>query len=144
MNFKLFLELFDNPLPIQWQIKSGGHWAGSFKINRKEYDIDFDHHDGVTDVSFTLMKPKSLSSHGITGTGDEIPVFATVANAVGEYVEKVYPRIIKFLAKEPSRVRLYRAMLDRYVKPKGYRYTLEDTMFGQEFVAIASSPLAKR
>jgi hypothetical protein len=53
----------------------------------------------------------SKSSSGITGTGDQHTVFATIVEVLRTLI-KVYPiENISFTAKEPSRQKLYKTMV---------------------------------
>lgn len=56
---------------------------------------------------------------GITGTGDQYRVLASVGSAINQYVSTYNPAFITFTAREPSRIGLYNTItrnIGRYVR----------------------------
>lgn len=66
----------------------------------------------ITVISFAQVKESGLDD-GITKTGNAMMVFGTVIEIILEYVEKHKPRKVLFDSKEPSRNKLYRALIKK-------------------------------
>lgn len=93
----------------------------TFKINEKEYQVDFllKKKDKSVKFSFALISELSnqnVSPLGLTGTGDSHLVFGSVANIFKKFIEEYSSRFEKLLfigsKRDKNRVRLY----DRFVK----------------------------
>jgi hypothetical protein len=56
----------------------------------------------------------------ISGAGEQFRVFATLLEAIRQYVAENPVQYLMFSAKEPSRVRLYQAMVNKYMPAMGY------------------------
>lgn len=69
--------------------------------------------DGSIFVDFSLENVGQYVDMGITGTGDSRKVFATVIEIIKKYVADNKPKHIYFTAGEPSRRRLYAALVKR-------------------------------
>lgn len=64
--------------------------------------------NGIVDISFNRG-----GSMDITGKGDAAQIFATVVNAINNYIKAEKPLWISFSASEPSRAKLYQHMVKR-------------------------------
>jgi len=136
----LLKELMDNP--YEWEITDQdpeGFWVEfvtdndityEFKASwmepvlSKEYDkYEYDL-DGF-EVSFILLRvgDEYGSSFGITDTGDEFRVFATIAKIMDVFIKQYNPTAFTFSAKEKSREKLYDVLSKRIARE--YKYSLE-------------------
>jgi len=105
-------ELFDKPAAIKWQTDPNTAYA-HFEANGKKYTAKAYLSDDLTSMNFEFFNEsaQSKSSSGITGTGDQHTVFATIVEVLRTLI-KVYPiENISFTAKEPSRQKLYKTMV---------------------------------
>jgi len=58
---------------------------------------------------------------GMTGEGDANRVFATVLEAIREYLRGYQPKILLFGSKGESRTKLYKSLINRFAKTVGYK-----------------------
>ena len=111
--YSVFLtELFNKPVPRTWYRTSDGLEA-SFTIDDHEYFVSFEHEDGAWwSVMFGLEGDNNhREKFTLTGTGNEIAVFATVIVAIKEFIARAHPEYIIFSADEPGRQHLYRRFI---------------------------------
>ena len=117
-------EVFDKVLPHTFS-KRGGEWTGEFKAGAVKYNVFIDEvDDDLFNIIFEVDGVYDVDkSKGITGTGGEFQVFATVAKMVGEFIKKEKPLRFTFAAKEKSRRKVY----DRFAKlvASKYRYKVK-------------------
>lgn len=86
------------------------------EIDYNEVEIEFSAYGHLTPNDDVDL------SSGITNTGKAFPVFATVIAIIKDYVRKYDPKVIEFTAKEPSRVKLYRALVQKITAQFGSHY----------------------
>ena len=115
-------ELFkpDTAWPLEWEKHGGDYYATAEDNQGRTIDISFvnmgsDQVGDILDIEFSRG-----GSHSITGKGDAVAVFATVLNAVRTVINKTRPMYIKFLSSEPSRTKLYDALVKRVSGEMGY------------------------
>jgi hypothetical protein len=122
-------EVLNKPADYQWKARSRAYWLCEFDVGGVDYivmlnkgrvkkewwEITFEA-TGYTNGRNMEMN-KSL---GLTKTGNEFVVFATVSAAVIEFIEEVNPSHMYFQAKEPSRRRLYARFSKMISKKYGY------------------------
>jgi hypothetical protein len=119
-------EAFDNPYPVKKLMDTGTEKSWEFTTNAgTDYVIIITKHSSGDDewrASFKL-KGAATNPYGVTGSGDEMRVFATVIRTVMGWVSRHKPNELDFSADasrgKASRVRLYRTLLNRYA-PDGY------------------------
>lgn len=141
---KIF-EVLDNPLPYKWTGESPRNKTAVFELdNGFVYTIDFfqSNHDYQTSrnpwqITFNLQIPDELdhemsddmdfTGENITGSGNEIKIFATIKTIVEDFIKKNDPPEMYFSAKssEPSRIKLYNRFAALF-KRGGYNVTLHD------------------
>ena len=125
----LLKELFDKPEEIKWTYFNKYQAHGIFNINKMQYAIhindisdyqekDYDPGD-VVDIEFLVKGTRK--GQGITDTGNEIKVFSTVISGITEWVKQYKPKVISFIAKEPSRRKLYERMIRVIGSKLGYK-----------------------
>jgi len=118
----LLQELFDPAVAfdIDWDwsdLQSGDVYASAYDRQGRNIDFSFiSTNPGAWDIEFVRG-----GSHAITGRGDAERVFATVLQAVQQFVQRVRPQVVLFSGKETSRARLYRALVNRYANQWGYQ-----------------------
>lgn len=117
-------ELLTSPLPYRWVSQEAELWRAEFKTPAGQtYNVRFQifPDDPELDAAqtwkfvFTNMNPSVWSQwkqFDILGTGESIPIFATVAAILRDFTQRVHPVYIEFSAEEPSRVKLY----DRFIR----------------------------
>lgn len=135
----LLLELFGKP--GQWQEVQGGPRTKAYKFTLPEPDsrtfvVNVIHNDKtmsgdrIWEVSFrdendTRGISKSFDK---TNKGNELAIFSTVLDIVGNFIAQNPDDIVMFSAEEMNRQTLYHRMLTRYIKPP-----MAFEMDGQDF-----------
>jgi hypothetical protein len=127
---EIITELFDpkQASPLEWDKGLGVTYAeGEIEINghRINIDITFSNvDDGVVDIEFMVG-----GKFDLTGKGGASQVFATVVNAVKEFVAG-NPKIttITFTAHEQSRAKMYDTLAKRVSKQVGWHVVPYDEM----------------
>jgi hypothetical protein len=72
-------------------------------------------------IGYTSGRDIESGKHmGLTKTGNEFIVFATVKKATIEFLKKINPKGIIFQANEPSRRKLYARFAKMIAKKYGY------------------------
>lgn len=168
-SFRQFItELLDKPLPWKWVRQDPRTvWTARFTTPKGFiYDVDFDYFTDPQDqrsielvfsinerltptevwVELGFDTPESIHKAmakpcGITKTGDELFVFATVVQIVKDFFTQDVPKwhYLSFSAAEPSRKRLYdrfAQMIERSL-PTGYEInTTEDDRSPERYYRI--------
>ena len=129
--YEILTELFNTePLELEWdgygeeqEAKAvlparPGHRSDVLRIKFTEVD------DGVAEVFFSLNDDFDL-----TGRGNVSVIFATVINAITDYVRDMEQiETIIFTAKEPSRARMYDTVSKRVAAKFGWHVVPYDEM----------------
>lgn len=118
----LLRELFgkDQASPLEWEGNLGVTYAsGHVKIGGQDVVIDItfsNMDDGIVNIEFMVG-----GSFELTGKGGASQVFATVIQAVKEFVAK-FPKIttLTFTAEERSRARMYDTITKRVAQQLGW------------------------
>lgn len=118
-------EAFDKPYPIKWEKSEHGDYDAMATLpDGKPLTIMFNH-ESPDEVVITFWRNNNLE---LTGEGDAQRVFATVLQAIQEFLKIEQPAIISFSASkevEPgqnmmSRSKLYDRLVKRYAQQWGY------------------------
>jgi hypothetical protein len=118
----LLCELFDRPYTFTWderwspqEISARAQTqAGALKVAFLRF-----YSEDVITVEFSLGDGFEL-----TGRGDEIAIFATVKQAIAEYLKRYgRPRFLLFTSKGEKRTRTYGQLIRRYAAGMGYKTT---------------------
>ena len=114
-------ELFDQgtALPLEWE-RFSGYNVGGVKAKDELFATAYDKDGRTITISFVPM-PNGIvdisfnrgGSMDITGKGAAVQIFATVVNAINNYIKAEKPLWISFSANEPSRAKLYQHMVKR-------------------------------
>ena len=123
---KTLNELFNQPAKVDVYQDTISTYEAEFKINNNTYLITMDREAEMWDIEFELIST-SKDGYGITGTGGEIQVFATVIDIIKKWVKKRKPQVIVFDAKQKSRVKLYTSL----VKKLASGYSVEKELIGK-------------
>ena len=129
---EILLELFDKPLPFSWEEITPNSWYASFKIDKQHYGVDIYITNDSPDpdieqgweIVFGVGKDRMGLDIGILNTGNEIKVFSTVVAAIKEWYKLNKNHPFWFSAKEPSRVKLYKAFARLIKKEIGRSHKL--------------------
>jgi len=134
-------EAFDSPYPITFYKSYGDTKVMNFTTDSgKTYQIKFSYTRGFHRwvVEFVLTNNESEAwgneseAWGITGTGNQMKVFATVMMVIRDFLEKEKPRELVFSADKDidmtSRSRLYTTLVNRYL-PEEYMLNMEERMY---------------
>jgi pyrimidine deaminase RibD-like protein/GNAT superfamily N-acetyltransferase len=117
-------EAFNQPYNAEWE---RGDYGTDALVKLPDgtnlsimFNDEYDHEGNeITQVEFHRN-----NSQEVTGEGDAQRIFATVINAIQEFIKKNHPKRITFAAdKEPgaSRANLYKRLVDRFARPMGYQ-----------------------
>jgi len=131
-------ESFDKAYPYQWTDQKPLDWYGSFtEQSGKTVDVSISgYENGTWVVSFETDKETSK-----TGSGDQFKIFATVVAMLQDFVTKIKPKEVMFVAeKDPnpsgrveSRVNLYSRLLNRFAKALGYSFEKQEQGYKSTF-----------
>lgn len=124
-------ELLTSPLPFRWlpRAHKWSVWQAEFKTpTGQAYDVrfqlfdtandEFSHGDGSDTPAWGFVfrnatpNMEPMKRFDILGTGEAIPIFATVIAILRDFIQRVRPERINFSAEEPSRIKLY----DRFIR----------------------------
>jgi len=139
----ILLELFDKPLKFKKHDHSsdiGGIPVDTYAFTTSNdvkyltiiYKIEdfrqagLDISDSGIGIDFRNLNVSSANQEGITKTGNEIEVFATVIAIATEAINKHKPEIIAFGAHESSRQKLYSRMVNILKRKFGYELVEDD------------------
>lgn len=110
-------EVLSRPVPWKWIHKDEDSFMADFRIGHHEYLVSGNRRRNSWIVEFAFIGKdgdgNGISRTDITGTRNEIPVFATVLDILKRFKESYYPEIIKFSAEEPSRQKLYTRIISK-------------------------------
>ena len=128
---EIITEAFDNPYAFNWHRGDNGDYYIFVRLpDGSDLNIAFDHEgDDVWHVAFDRG-----DSQKITGEGDAQRIFATVIQAIQQFIGKRRPEKLYFSASkkvEPgqnseSRANLYSRMVKRYASTVGYDLVIDD------------------
>jgi hypothetical protein len=91
---------------------------------------------GWFEVEFALVGGDGPNV-GITGTGDQFKIFATVMDVLRDFIKSQAPDRVTFEAKEKSRFDLYKALIRRFASRMGYKLEKVDKgITGKEFSLV--------
>ena len=130
---EILQELFDpaRAFELEW-IDSNN--ANAYDRQGRTIDIMFSRSVGQLTGENNILDIEFFrgGTHAITGQGDASLVLGTVIAATKEYLAYINkPDYIVFVAKEPSRIRLYQAMVRRLASTIGYTHIPSNMLDGQ-------------
>ena len=112
---ELLEELTTKPEKFSLKKHSDDSYVASFKINDKEYTVNFDRDVAKTwGLAFSLMTKKHGIRYATTGTGNANIVFSTILATIKAFIEREKPEEIFFDNLERSRGRT--AIYTRFIK----------------------------
>ena len=128
--YEIISELFgsDRVSELEWDKSSGVTYAsGVINIDNKEVNIDItfvDMDNGIVNIEFMVG-----GAFNLTGKGGASQVFATVIQAVKQFVNE-HPKVttITFTAHEQSRAKMYDTLAKRVSKQVGWHVVPYDEM----------------
>ena len=126
---KYITELFNKPLEFNGPTGDPS-WSTIYNFTvkaEKIYEVKFwSNDDGTYEIIFGLkQRGRNVSREDITGTGDAVAVFSTIAAIIENFVKKFKPEGLYFSAKEQSRVKLYRSLAKLITKKSYLKYFFE-------------------
>jgi len=121
MRYSEIVELYDpqSSFPLEWDdsFAPQDYHATAYDRQGRSIDISFVQiRPDITEIEF-----QRGGSFDVTGRGDAPQVFATVLEAIKQYLSKQQPKIIIFSAKEGSRYSLYQSLVKRFAGASGYQ-----------------------
>ncbi len=126
------LELFDQAFPWKWNVQDEDFYQAEFVESKGiPIHVQFQVEDPHWEVDFTRDSGPADKTLGITGEGDALKIFATVADVVKSFVRKVLPEELYFTADEPSRQKMYQRALPRLAKFIGMTISTSGSLYGQ-------------
>jgi len=100
--------------------------ANDYSLATYSVEFEFEDRQGVS---------KAENEYGITGTGQQYKVFATVMKAMKEYAQNFDVDYWVFSATEPSRQKLYSKMAQRFARGAAHEFSVA----GERFYVVAAS-----
>ena len=135
-------ELFRQAYELNWiDQRFGTNRLARFRTqNGLNYEITFQSRDGK---SFVVNFEQGGNMHA-TGQGSAGQVFATVLEAIRQFVQTSKPARLEFTAMEASRAKLYRAMVGKLISEfPDYRLADASEKDGTNFVIAKKSMLRR-
>jgi hypothetical protein len=127
-------EAFDQPYPMTWEHGDESHDALVKLSDGTNLSIMFNKDYGnYGDEEWTVEFWRN-NSQEVTGEGDQQRVFATVLNAIQQFIKTEHPERIRFSAnkdvepeqKSQTRSNLYTKLVQRYANSWGYGVDVDD------------------
>lgn len=128
---EIITESFNQPYPVKvtQSPDSGDYDAGVKLPDGTNMEILFTEHGGIWDMEFHRG-----GSQDLTGAGDAFRVFATMMEAVRQFIRMENPGSVSFTAtkdvpegQDPeSRAKLYTRMVERFADSLGYNAYIDD------------------
>ena len=134
---KRIKELMDKPLPFTIdRIEFDSRYNASFEIegigtyrfyaNMVDYETLNFEYDEMWVVEFALQEEKhGFYNWDISGTGNEIEVFSTMAVIFKGFLKTIDPFNFTFSAKEKSRIKLYTLFAKKIASQYNYIYVTD-------------------
>ena len=124
-------EGFDNPYPVTWEKSEFGSYDALAKLDDGTYLSIMFNNEGDDEYQIEFHRNNSQE---VTGEGDAQRIFATVLNAIQEFLKKEQPYHLIFSASKDvqlgqngkSRAKLYDRLVKRYANVWGYDTYHED------------------
>lgn len=124
-------EAFDQPYPMTWEHSDGSHDALVKLPDGTNLSIMFSiDYDGNGNEEWTVEFWRN-NSQEVSGEGDQQRIFATVLNAIQQFIKLENPERIRFSAEKDgqdggSRSNLYSRLVQRYGTAWGYEVDTSD------------------
>ena len=112
-------ELFTHKVSANWETKPGYHRAEFTDSSGSQVSVKFYDASNLTDTIVDVEFDRD-GSQAITGGGSAAEVLSSVYHVILEYLRQYPAEYVLFSAREPSRQRLYRAMVNRLSLNSGY------------------------
>lgn len=129
---EIITEAFSQPYALDWEESEYGDIDAYTKLpDGTQLSIMFNKDN---DTDSWMVEFYRGNSQEVTGEGDAYKIFATVLEAIKEFISKKDPEFIRFSATkdvEPgqnaqSRSKLYTTMVKRYANSLGYSVEISD------------------
>ena len=105
---------------VVWFTKSKMAWHMAFRPKKK----------GLSVISPFVSDDKLSNEYfGVTGSGMAFQVLSSIMRVMVDFLQKYRPHILAFSAKEPSRDKLYQALVTKHqstIKSLGYTSVIKD------------------
>jgi hypothetical protein len=124
-------EVFDYKLSRDdWKVKQRPNGINiDFKVDHDPYLLEiteFKKTPGIFKVIFSHTGVSMFDdATGILNTGNAFQVFAAVAQLLQHATEKMRIKALYFTAKEPSRIKLYKALTKYFATKLGWKFTTD-------------------
>lgn len=122
-------ELLNQPLAWEWVVQRPHGSIASFYTDDDRIDVTISHGDGMIDIMFSSKE----NGMDISGAGNAFQIFATVADIVRGFFKTNELEPIRFTAKEPSRIKLYKRFAEMMAKELGWKADSQVTSAGTSF-----------
>lgn len=132
-------ETFDAPYPMTWEHDPGWKTSATAQLPDGsklyiQFTVESMDIRGYETEQWDLEFWRK-GSQEVTGEGDAQRIFATVLEAIKQFIKKEKPPSLKFAAKKPtlpngkqdtSRANLYTRLVQRYAGQMGYQVSIQD------------------
>lgn len=124
----LLMEVLDKPTKWKTTHADGNDYQAAFKVGNVVYEFeafwDEDDDTEFIEIEFTAYPKGKQPTSKLSRDGNAIVVFATVKDIVTKYTKKYKPKVLRFTAKEPSRIKLYDRLAEIF-RAGGYKPSTE-------------------
>ena len=132
---KRMTELMDNPVPFE-DYMTFSEYKASFTIESVEYLFNAENDIDDWYIYFEAYTENEAGMTGITGTGNEFTVFATIADIMRKFIAHYDPKKFIFSAKEKSRIKLYQIFAQKIAKDWNYTVSTIDDLQTTNFTFV--------
>ena len=116
-------ELLNNPYPFafynngwvaKFSTEKGIVYKVVFSDNSKNQFVPFEKYRDAVEVYFAALDERGVPFYRVLNTGDAPRIFSTVVNVIKDFFKEEHPSVkhLSFSAAEPSRIKLYKIMID--------------------------------
>lgn len=146
ITFNEYLKESLDSKPAKWRVINNSVYG--FNINGLEYRVNIDEVDPEdneypVEVDFGLLSGGQVD-HGMTDTGNQFKVLATVVDVIKDFAKKYDPPGFIFTADKPtgeagekkkslSRAKVYLRMVKRYFNPSKWWIDVDDRQLDVRF-----------
>lgn len=127
-------EAFTSPYPVTWETGNDSYDALATLDDGTHLTVNFNKEYGDEGVPYWHVEFWRNNSLDVTGEGDAHRIFATVLNAMQEFIQRERPKRIVFTATKDvedgqnpeSRAKLYQSLVKRYARAWGFKSEVEN------------------
>lgn len=130
-------EIFNSDVPGKVTKRTATVFQTRATIGERDIIFDGEGRDGEWEIAFTENHPKTGSTFGKTGSGNELQVFSFVLESLQLLISVYAPALVEFTSEKSdgNRTQLY-SRIAKKVKIPGYHLDVKDNVHRDVFKII--------